>query len=131
VMAGSVRLRADGSAATAGAVLAAGDRGSMTASGKVSAFPHTVASDDAAWTTGRLVFHDAPLSSVAAEIHRWYGVNLHIADTSLLNRHISNSFNGEPIDQVLKVIGLTLGLRIERQGDSAIVYAHRGPASTR
>ena len=130
VVSGSVRLRPAGSAAGAGAVLAAGDRGSMTTDGTVSTYPHAVGSDDTAWTTGRLVFNDASLARVAAELHRWYGVNMRFADSSLLNTRYTNSFQGEPVDQVLKVIGMTLELRIDRQGDSATVY-RRGPAPSR
>ncbi len=131
VISGSVRLRVADSSPKSGAVLAAGDRGSLTADGLVHVFPHTVPPDEAAWTTGRLVFHDASLERVAAEIHRWYGVTVHIADSSLAGRHVTASFNGESVDQVLKIVGLTLGARIERQGDSAMVYSSRGPVAPR
>jgi transmembrane sensor len=125
VLSGSVRLRPSDSPANSGAVLAAGDRGALTSDGQVHAYPHAVVADDAAWTTGRLVFHGASLGRVAGEIHRWYGVNVRVADSSLLDRHVTASFNGEPVDQVLKIIGLTLGARVERQGDSATVYPGR------
>ena len=130
VIAGSVRLRSSDSSATSGAVLSAGDRGSMSADGQVRAYPHSV-TDEAAWTTGRLIFRDASLARVAGELRRWYGVNLRIADSSLVNRHVTATFNGEPVDQVLKIIGLTLGARIERQGDSATVTSIRGSATAR
>jgi transmembrane sensor len=131
VMTGSVRLRAADSSPAAGALLGAGDRGAMTPDGLVHAYPHAVVADDAAWTTGRLVFHDASLARVAGELHRWYGINVHVADPSLLERHVTASFNGEPVDQVLKIIGLTLGARVDRQGDSATVYPSRVPALPR
>ncbi|HEY5060192.1 MAG TPA: FecR domain-containing protein, partial [Gemmatimonadaceae bacterium] len=82
VLAGSVRLRARDSATTTGAILLAGDRGSVTTEGAVLAAPHTVGADDAAWTTGRLVFRDASLVRVAGELRRWYGVNIRIADSA-------------------------------------------------
>jgi transmembrane sensor len=89
--------------------------------------------DDAAWTTGRLVFRDASLTRVAGELRRWYGVELRIADSALLKRTVNNSFNdGEPIDQVLKVIGMSLGgVKIDRHGDSATVSLIRGQAPAR
>jgi len=130
VLSGSVRLRVNGSAATAGEILAAGDRGSLAAQGEVRAYPHTV-TDDAAWTTGRLVFRDASLARVAGELHRWYGVELHVADSSLIHRTVNTSFNGEPIDEVLKIIGMALGVRIDRQGDSATVSLIRGQKPAR
>jgi transmembrane sensor len=131
VVSGSVRLRGGNSSPDAGVVLAAGDRGSIDARGNVRAERQAVRDDDVAWTTGRLVFRDASLARVVGEIHRWYGVTLRIADTSLLNRHVTTSFSGEPIDQVLKILGLTLGARVERQGDSAIVTTTHGPNTAR
>jgi ferric-dicitrate binding protein FerR (iron transport regulator) len=49
----------------------------------------------------------------------------------LANRHVTASFSGEPIDQVLKILALTLGARVDRQGDSAIVTPTHGPNSVR
>ena len=131
VITGSVRLRDGNSAPGTGVVLAAGDRGSIDARGNVRAERQSVRDDDVAWTTGRLVFRDASLTRVAGEIHRWYGVTLHVADSSLLNRPVTASFEGEPIDQVLKILGLLLGARVDRQGDSAIVTTIHGPNSAR
>ena len=131
VVNGSIRLRGSSSSPTDGAVLAAGDRGSIDARGNVKLERQSVRDDDTAWTTGRLVFRDASLARVAGEIHRWYGVTLHIEDRSLLNRHVTATFAGEPIDQVLKILGLTLGARVDLQGDSALVTAIHGPNSTR
>lgn len=131
VVSGSVRLRGSSSSPDAGAVLVAGDRGSIDARGNVRAERHAVRDDDVAWTMGRLVFRDASLTRVAGEIHRWYGVTLHVADSSLLNRHVTTTISGEPIDQVLKILALTLGARVDRHGDSAIVTTTRGPNSAR
>jgi len=131
VITGSVRLRSNDSAATSGALLAAGDRGSMASSGAVRAYPHSVTADAAAWTSGRLVFKDASIVRVVGEIRRWYGVTLRISDSSLTGRHLNFEVNGETVDQVLNIIGLDLGARIERQGDTATVTPVRGPNSTR
>lgn len=127
VLSGSVRLRANQSAQSDGAILAAGDRGSLTSSGDVRAYPKAVRSDDAAWTTGRVVFHDASLTRIAGELRRWYGVDLRVADPSLAQRHVTTTFDdGDSIDQVLKSIALSLGARVERQGTSATIYSNRG-----
>lgn len=131
VVTGSVRLRARNSAPDSGVVLAAGDRGSIDGLGNARAERQSVRDDDVAWTTGRLVFREASLTRVAGEIHRWYGVTLHVADSSLLERHVTMQFAGEPIDQVLKILGLTLGARVERQGDSATVTTIKGSNSAR
>jgi len=131
VISGSIRLRGGSSAPDGGIVLAAGDRGSIDARGNVRAERHSLRDDDVAWTTGRLVFRDASFTRVASEIHRWYGVTFRVTDPSLLNRHVNASFAGEPIDQVLNILGLTLGARVEHKGDSAIVTTIHGPNSAR
>jgi ferric-dicitrate binding protein FerR (iron transport regulator) len=63
---------------------------------------------------------------VAAEVHRWYGVHLHVSDPSMLSQHVTTTvYTNQPVDQVLHVIELSLGVKIERQGDSAVVVAGR------
>ncbi|HEY4129007.1 MAG TPA: FecR domain-containing protein [Gemmatimonadaceae bacterium] len=128
VVTGSVRLRTEASAPTAGVVLAAGDRGTLDAAGKARVERDAVREDDVAWTTGRLVFNDAPLARVIPELQRWYGVTIRVSDSALLRRTVHTSFNGESADKALEILGLTLGARIERHGDTATVIA-TGPAS--
>jgi transmembrane sensor len=126
VVTGSVRLRADASAATSGVVLAAGDRGSLDASGTAHVERDAVRDDDVAWTAGRLVFNDTPLAQVIPEIQRWYGVTLRVPDSALLRRTVHTSFSGESADKALEILGLTLGAHIERHGDTATVTSTRG-----
>jgi transmembrane sensor len=132
VLSGSVRLRSSDSAATSGAVLGAGDRGALTVAGQVKAYPNVVVAEDTSWTVGHVAFRDASVKRIAAELKRWYGLELHAADSSMLDRHATTSFdNGEPIDNVLKRLALLLGARIERQGNSATIHAIRGSATVR
>jgi transmembrane sensor len=131
VVSGSVRLRASASAPTSGVVLAAGDRGMLDAGGRASVEHNSVREEDVAWTTGRLVFNDAPLSRVIPEMQRWFGVTIQVGDSALLRRTVHTSFSGESTDRALEILGLTLGARIERRGDTAIVTSARGPTGTR
>lgn len=131
VVSGSVRIRAADSPATAGVVLGAGDRGAVDDAGTARADARSLRDDDLAWTAGRLAFRNAPLTRVAGELRRWYGVTLRIADTSLADRHVTASFNGEPVDQVLKVIALTLGARAERHGNEAVLRVDSGSTVSR
>lgn len=82
---------------------------------------------DLGFTRGRLVFEDAPIARVQAELKRWFGIELVVADTSLASRHLKASFAGEPARQVLDVIALALGAQLERRGDTAILR-ERKPA---
>lgn len=131
VVAGSVRLRQAASEPTSGVILAAGDRGSIDEAGRATAQQHVVRDEDIAWTRGQLVFRDAPLSRVANELRRWYGVTLRVNDSALLSTPVSTSFAGEPADRVLNIIGLTLGARVQRQGDTATLIFNRRPTAPR
>jgi len=124
---GSVSIGAADQDPNAAAVLNARDRATVDRKGIVVVERSAVSDDDLAWTQGRLVFRDAPLILVGAELYRWYGVRLRVADSSLANLHLTASFSGEPVDRVLNVIALSLGARIERQGNVAIL--HRATAS--
>lgn len=104
------------------AVLHARDRATLSPNGIVLVERSAVSDDDLAWMQGRLVFRDAPLIQVSAELYRWYGVRLRVADPTLATLHLTASFSGEPVDRVLNVIALSLGARIERQGNVATLY---------
>jgi transmembrane sensor len=131
VVTGSVRLRGAAGRADDGVVLSAGDRGDIDASGRTRVARHVVDSADVAWTAGTLVFRDAPLSRVAAELQRWYGVTLQADDSILYQRHVTATFSGEPIDQVLRVLGLAVDARVDRQGDNATIHSTRGASGSR
>ena len=107
-------------------VLHEGDVGVVQADGRAVARPGTSTADDVAWTEGRLVFREAPLAEVRDELRRWYGLELRVADDAgavVAGRHLTASFtgSGQSADQVLRVLGLALGARVERRGDSAFV----------
>jgi transmembrane sensor len=128
---GSVAIGAADQNHVRGAVLNARDRATVDADGVVSVERSVVSEDDLAWTQGRLIFRDAPLVLVGAELYRWYGVRLRVADPTLANLHLTASFSGEPIDRVLDVIALSLGARVERQGNVAVLRRASEPATTR
>jgi transmembrane sensor len=130
VISGSVRLRAVGNGD--GATLAAGDRGSLTASGDVRAYRRAVLPADSSWTHGVLEFHDASMRRVAGEVRRWFGVELRIADSSLLSVPLTTTVRGnDPVDQVLRSIALSVGARVERQGNSATLHLNSGSPISR
>jgi transmembrane sensor len=121
VTSGSVLLQAAGGSRADGVILRAGDRGVLSAQGSASAERGAPIEADLAWTRGRLVFADAPLERVAEDLRRWYDIELRIDDPNLAGRHITATFTGEPVQQVLDVIALALGARIEMRGDTAFV----------
>jgi transmembrane sensor len=104
-----------------GATLAAGDVGVLQPGGPVTAEHGASTAPYLAWMRDSLVFRDAPVPQVSAELRRWYGVTLDVRDSALARRHLTMTFAGDPIDRVLRVIGLTLGADVERRGDTAFV----------
>ncbi len=102
-------------------VLAQGDVGMSVAGRPVTANRGAATADDLAWTTGRLVFRDAPISELGADLRRWYGVELKVTDSSLLKRHFTGSFSNESPARVIDVIALALGARADRRGDTVYI----------
>lgn len=101
--------------------LNAGDAASVTPSGKVTAERGVGATSDLAWTRGELVFRDTPLSQVAEDLQRWYGVHLEIEDQALRRRPLSASFTGDSLKRVLDAISLAMGATMEQRRDTIVV----------
>lgn len=126
---GAVRLQPASATSTdtgSGILLRAGDRGRVVAAGAGAATAAVIArgtdvAADTAWTTGRLVFRDAPLTEVAGALRRWYGIDLRFADSAVAARHLTATFAGESTAAVLRVVGLATGARLERRGDTVVV----------
>jgi transmembrane sensor len=112
-----------GGSAGGAIVLRPGERGVVRPDGQT--MKERAAPDDMAWLRRQLVFRETPLPEVAASLHRWYGIELRVPDTSLAARHLTATFSGEPPERVLEVIRLVLGADIERRGDTAIVRTKR------
>ncbi len=126
VTSGSVSLAPASASPNAAVVLRPGDAGTLGLDGRTLVDRGGTAEPDTAWTSGRLVFREAPVSSVRSELRRWYGIDL-VIDSAFAARHLSMTFDGESADRVLEVIALSLGAEVERQGNTALIK----PASPR
>jgi transmembrane sensor len=122
VTAGSVALRATERVDDGELVLRQGDRGTLAA-GRMTAERAAATPDDLAWAQGRLVFRDAPLDRVAAELRRWYGIVLRADDATVAGRRLTAEFDDDPPADVLRVIGLALGADVTLRGDTAVLRA--------
>lgn len=120
VTSGSVRV-SRGSSADRGVVLAAGDVVTLTGDAPASVARGAVTAGDTAFTRGALVLRDAPLSQVATELRRWYGIELRVADSATARRRLTATFAGESPEEAMAIIGAALGARLERRGDTVIV----------
>jgi transmembrane sensor len=115
---GAVRVQADGGPR---ADLRAGDRAMLASSGALDVQRAIDSEEDAAWTRGRIVFREAPVSRVRSELRRWYGVEFLLTDSTLASRHLTAAFTKETRQQVLDVIALALGASYDVRGDTVIL----------
>lgn len=79
--------------------------------------------DYLAFADARLVFRNAPMRDVAAQLGRWYGLDVRLADSTIASLPLTASFRHEPIPHVLDLIAFALGVRYERDG--GVITFHR------
>lgn len=73
------------------------------------------------WTEGKLVFDDAPLPELVAEVNRYASTRLRIGDPALESLHISGTFSaGDQASLLLALEGIW-SIKAERQPDGDIV----------
>lgn len=121
VTSGSVLLQSAGAAQPDGLTLVAGESGVLRADGTVATDPAEMPERELAWTSGRLIFQDAPFQRVAAELRRWYGVELRAAHPAVAERRLTAIFHGETRDQVVEIVALALGASIQQRGDTVVL----------
>jgi transmembrane sensor len=97
--------------------LHAGEAAFVTANGRAAKVAGTSAQTLVGLVHGRLVFDDAPLSTVAAELGRWFDVEIRIADQQLARRRVSAVYNRPTLSGVLDAIAATVPARYQRAGN--------------
>lgn len=76
-----------------------------------------------AWRQDQLVFHDAPLGTVLAELQRYRRGHIQLLGSGLASRRITAVFDARNTDAALDSIALSLGLRVLRATDWLVVLA--------
>ena len=118
---GAVQMRSAASGdRTSGVVVRAGETASSD-NAQVSHVSAAVLQRSLGWTRGELSFVDAPLTAVAADLERWYGVPIRVEGLDLRSRTLTATFAGETLDQALAAIVRTLGVRYERDAPAGAV----------
>ncbi|MDQ2665566.1 MAG: FecR domain-containing protein [Gemmatimonadota bacterium] len=96
--------------------LGAGDVAVVAPSGGIQVQRAAAGADDAAWTQGRLVFRDASVAQVTADLRRWYGVEVRV-DSSLAKRPVTASFDrGLSAADVARIVAATIGGTLREEG---------------
>lgn len=103
-------------------LLKAGDLARLTAAGTITKTRVANVQRRLAWLHGGLAFDDVPLGDAVREIGRWYDLEIRVADSSLARRHLIATIGNEPADDVLRLVALTLNLRMVRDGRAVTFY---------
>ena len=92
------------------------DRGVIDARGVLSATSGVALGDYLAWTRGTLVFRDAPLGDVVAQLGRWYDVDIELSGASGAAERLTISFATRSVDEALTTLARVLDARWTRAG---------------
>jgi transmembrane sensor len=68
------------------------------------------------WRHGRIDLRDATVAAAIAEIARWYGIRIVLADPRLAARHVTATFDRDTPDEVIRVLSRALDVRATRSG---------------
>jgi transmembrane sensor len=103
-------------------LLQAGDRATVAPTGTVHVERAAATSDDLAWTSGKLIFRDASVKQVTADLRRWFGVELKV-DSSLASKTVTATFERASTTDVGRMIAAMLGGGLREQGDTLRIVA--------
>lgn len=98
--------------------LRAHDRGVLSANGVLLVERGTAGPEDVAWMGRRIVLRDASVAVVGAELARWYGLDLRVADSTLRDRRITATFERASRDDVAHLLAAILGGSARLSGDT-------------
>ncbi len=121
---GSVSLSDSSAAGQAKAViLTAGDRGRLRTDGTLLSERGSVTPDESAWVVGKLVYVDASLAEVQADLRRWYGVELVVEDSSWRAQSITTQgLASEPAEKLVAKLAIMYGGGVTtKRGDTLFV----------
>ncbi len=77
-----------------------------------------------AWRAGTLVFKDVPLREVAADLSRWYGLDVRVTDPRIAGGGLSGVYTADqPLDEVVSLIAHASGATYRRDGQSIVIAA--------
>lgn len=72
------------------------------------------------WTDGKLVFRNTPFRDVVKRLERWYDIDCKIEDPNLKNRTLTATYDNMSMDDVLKVLSLSLNITYEQHNKTII-----------
>jgi ferric-dicitrate binding protein FerR (iron transport regulator) len=116
---GKVDLRARTSRTAAlapSALLVRGQLGRLDTAGTTTVRSGVDVERYTGWIDGRLAFDDTPLREVAAQLARWYDLDISFAEPALGARHVTLLLRQQPVPKILDALALVTHTRYERVG---------------
>jgi ferric-dicitrate binding protein FerR (iron transport regulator) len=114
VAAGRVALRGAKGGDSVALTLRPRDRAVIDARGNAITTSGVSLQQYLAWTRGALVFDDAPLRSVIAQLGRWYDLDIQTDDRSLDDERLTMSFTTQSADEAMTALAKVLDARVRR-----------------
>ena len=91
--------------------------GTMDENGTVSLIKDPIYSKSSFdWVFGKITFRKTPLSEVIDELEDRYGIECVLTDSTLTSKELTTSFDSESLDEVLRVLALSLDIRYNKSG---------------
>jgi transmembrane sensor len=133
VLEGAVAVRPTSRAPTLADTLRARDRGVLLAGGVFRVERQAVSGvgEDVAWMGRQLSLRDAPVTQVAAELARWYGLSLRVTDSTLRRRRLTATFEQAPREEIARVLAAALGGTSRLVGDTLWILPVSGSPAHR
>ena len=101
--------------------LRAGDMGRVTSTGEATVRRAVDVETQLSWTSGRLVYADAPLGDVLADLHRWYGVDAQLEDTAIAHLPFTGTLANVAPNEAVAQVAATMGLLVEVDSQRVIL----------
>ena len=73
------------------------------------------------WKTRKLIFRGQSLEEVVAVLNRTYDKQITLATAEIGTCQLTVSFENEALEDVLEIIGITLGLEVRTKGDEIVI----------
>jgi transmembrane sensor len=122
VMSGRVALRPHApGAGSREAVLGPGELGRLDSAGRIEVRSRVDTTEYLGWLSGRVVFDNARLDAVAAELARRFDVAIRIPDPAVAARRVTVDMPSRTLAEVLDAALVPLALRSRRDGSTIVL----------
>ena len=104
--------------------LRAGDMGRVSSTGETTVQRAVDVDNKLSWTSGRLVYDDAPLGTVLDDLHRWYGAEVELSDTSFAHLPFTGTLANVAPNEAVAQVAATMGLLVDVDAQHVILRAN-------